>query len=152
MGSVLLCAVLIFAIPAIAEVPDLCGSWKLDRDLTTADLRWNKISSLVIEQSQGEIRFDYFDRDKRHVGWETFLIDGKERHRYTTRMLRAYARARWSKNELEVITRVFLDVLGYQSYSETDWWRLSEDGRTLTNRSSDGKAMVYQREAAELIH
>jgi hypothetical protein len=73
------------------------------------------------------------------------VTDGEERPSYSTRLARAYARARWDKNELVVTTRVFLDVYGYQSYSEADRWDVSDDGKTLTDKSSDGKVMVYYK-------
>lgn len=137
---------LLFTVAAAAQsgTPAFSGTWRLDRDLTTADLRWNKITVLTVTQSGEEVRFQYFDPD-RLLGSETFVIDGEERPRYSTRLARAYARARWDKNKLVVTTRVFLDVYGYQSYSEADSWELSEDGTTLTDKSSDGKVMVYYK-------
>jgi hypothetical protein len=144
MRSLLVVLLLTGAAAAQAEMPAFSGTWRLDRDLTTADLRWNKITILTVTQSDEEVRFHYFDRD-RSVGSETFVTDGEERPRYSTRLARAYARARWDKDELVVTTRVFLDVYGYQSYNEADRWELSEDGKTLTDKSSDGKVMVYYK-------
>ena len=57
--------------------------------------------------------------------------------------MRAYARARWKENKLVVTTRSFLDIYGYQSYSSEDRWELSADGKTLSNKSSDGKVTVF---------
>ena len=144
MRSLLVVLLLTSAAAAQAEMPAFSGTWRLDRDLTTADLQWNKITILTVTQSDEEVRFHYFDRD-RSVGSETFVTDGEERPRYRTRLARAYARARWDKNELVVTTRVFLDVYGYQSYNEADRWELSADGKTLTDKSSDGKVMVYYK-------
>jgi hypothetical protein len=144
MQSLLIVLLLTVAAAAQAEMPDFSGTWRLDRDLTTADLRWNKITILTVTQSDQEVRFRYFDRD-RSLGSETFVTDGEERPSYSTRLARAYARARWDKNELVVTTRVFLDVYGYQSYSEADRWDVSDDGKTLTDKSSDGKVMVYYK-------
>jgi hypothetical protein len=122
----------------------MSGKWHLDRDLTTADLRWNKLTDLVVEQSDGRVRLDYFDHD-RPMGSETFITDNRERPRYTTRIERAYARARWAGHDLVVRTRSFLDLEGYQSFNEIDRWQLSDDGHTLKNLSSDGKALVFYR-------
>jgi hypothetical protein len=144
MQSLLVLLLFTVAAAAQAEMPAFSGTWRLDRDLTTADLRWNKITILTVSQSDEEVRFRYFDRD-RLLGSETFVTDGEERPRYSTRLARAYARARWDENELVVTTRVFLDVYGYQSYNEADRWELSEDGQTLTDKSSDGKMMVYYK-------
>jgi hypothetical protein len=125
--------------------PDLSGTWRLDRDLTTADLRWERTSILVVEQSGDEVRFDHYDGE-RFIGAERFIIDNTERPRYTTRLERAYARVKWDKNRLVVSTRSFLDVYGYQWYTMVDRWELSPDGETLSNKSSDGKVLVYNRE------
>lgn len=144
MRRVLVALVLTLVAAAQTGVPTLSGTWRLDRDLTTADLRWNKTTFLLVSQSEEGIRFDYFD-GQRSLGSETFVPDGQERPRYKTRLERAYARTRWDRNELVIVTRSFLDHFGYQSYSMTDRWELSPDGKTLTDKSSDGKAMVYYK-------
>ncbi len=125
-------------------VPNLSGTWRLDRDLSTADLSRIKTTVLVVRQSYDDIRFDYYD-GKRWLGAEQFLTDGTERPRYKTRIERAYARAAWKGDKLVVRTRSFLDVYGYQSYELTDTWERSDGGQTLINKSSDGKAIVYYR-------
>ncbi len=144
MPPVLVILLLAAAGAAQSGLPDFSGTWRLDRDLTTADLRRNKTSILVVYQSLDEVRFDYFD-NQRPLGSETFVPDGQERFRYKTRLERAYARTRWEKNGLVITTRSFLDANGYQSYNMADRWELSSDGKTLTNKSSDGKAMVYYK-------
>ncbi|HEV8523140.1 MAG TPA: hypothetical protein VGQ71_01465, partial [Terriglobales bacterium] len=64
MQSLLIFLLLTVAAAAQAQMPDFSGTWRLDRDLTTADLRWNKITILTVSQSDGEVRFHYFDRDR----------------------------------------------------------------------------------------
>jgi hypothetical protein len=125
----------------------MSGTWRLDRDLTTEDMTWNRTTHLVVSQSEQRVRFEYFDQD-RPLGSDVFVTDGRERPRYTTRVERAYARTRWAGDELVVRTRSFLDLEGYQSFVETDRWQLSPDGRNLTEKSSDGKLMVFYRIAA----
>ena len=129
--------------PSPNAVPNLAGTWKLDRDLTTADLTRVKTDVVVIKQSSENVRFEYYDRDRRRFGVETFITDGYERKRYVTRIERAYARAKWKDNLLVIRTRSTLDLEGYQSYELLDTWERSADGKTLTNHSSDGKATVY---------
>mgnify|MGYP005811093481 CR=1 FL=1 len=133
--------------PALAVIPNLSGVWKLDRDLTNADLRRFRTTTLVITQSYDEVRFDRYD-GKNLYATDTFLTDGKERPRYTTRIERAYARAHWDKKkpELVITTRSFLDLDGYQSYNDVDIWTVSPDGETLTHKQIDGKVIIYYRD------
>jgi len=124
--------------------PYMSGTWRLDRDLTTADLRSNKTNRIVVRQLADNIRIQYF-HDDQFLGAEAFIADWIERPRYQTRIERAYARVRWEKDGLLIRTRSFLDAQGYQSYTMEDRWELSDHGETLTDRGSDGKLMVYYR-------
>jgi hypothetical protein len=144
LASILALTLLVCAQDQTA-VPNLTGTWRLDRDRTTENLARVKTDTIVIEESVEEIRFEYYDRDHREFGAETFITDGFERPRYVTRIERAYARAEWKGNRLVIRTRSFLDQQGYQSYIVFDSWERSADGETLINNSSDGKAMVYYR-------
>lgn len=127
-----------------ASDSDMTGTWRLDRDLTSADMRWNKTNRIVVAQSADNIRIQYF-HDDQLIGTETFVPDWVERPRYKTRIERAYARVRWENGGLLIRTRSFLDVLGDQSYTMEDHWELSGHGDTLTDRGSDGKLMVFYR-------
>src|SRR5512133_2394151 len=101
---------------AHTDNPDISGTWHLDRDLTTADMRWNKTNRMVVRESADSIVMQYF-HDDQSLGEDTFVPDWFERPRYKTRIERAYARVRWEKHGLLIRTRSFLDVLGYQSYT-----------------------------------
>ena len=37
-------------------------------------------------------------------------------------------------------------------WTETDTWTLSEDGKTLTNKSSDGKILVYDKQDKDKVY
>ncbi len=137
--------VVFFAAVAVAQVPNLSGTWKLDRDLTTADMRWDKTDTLIISQSGDEIRFEYFDRDARPLGTNSFTTDNVERRWYKTRMERAWARAHWQDSKLVITSHVNLDLQGYQYYLGYESWELSPDGKTLINRLRDGKVIVYEK-------
>jgi hypothetical protein len=143
--AVLLWLLFATVVAGAQSAPYLGGRWILDRDLTTADLRWNKTTAVEVSQSDEDIRFDYFDHN-RHFASDTFTTDWQERPRYVTRIERAYARARWQKDGLVIHTRSFLDLEGYRSYSMDDRWELSPDGKTLIERSSDGKVMVFYKD------
>ena len=148
MYRVLLVVLLTFAATAQTKVPNLSGTWKLDRDKTTADLSRDKTTQLVVSQTQEDVRFDYYENDHL-LGSDVFVPDGKERKRYETRVERAVSKARWHKGALLVTTWVYLDPQGYQSYTITDRWEVSPDGKTLTDKTSDGKKIVYQRAPEE---
>lgn len=147
MRRAVLAFVVLFAVLAAAQAPNLSGTWKLDRDLTTADMRWDKTDTVLISQSDDDVRFEYFDRDRHSLGTNSFTTDNIERLWYKTRMERAWARVHWQAAKLVVESHVNLDFQGYQYYNGLETWELSADGKTLTNRLRDGKAVVYQRQA-----
>lgn len=147
MRGMVLAIFVLFAAAAVAQAPDFSGTWKLDRDLTTADMRWDKTDSIIVGQSQDDVRFEYFDRDRRPIGTNVFTADNIERPWYKTRMERAWARAHWQQARLVVESRVNLDFQGYQYYNGLETWELSPDGKTLINRLRDGKAEVFQKQA-----
>jgi len=37
-------------------------------------------------------------------------------------------------------------------WTETDTWTLSDDGKTLTHRISDGKTLVYEKQEKEKVY
>ncbi len=128
--------------------PDFTGAWKLNVEKSTGPRVRKSATALEITQRGDEVKFTYFFGEKQS-GSEAFLVDGVERDRYTTRIERAYTRARWdSKYELLITTRHMLDQMGYQTYSETDSWLLSEDKNTLTNKLSDGTVLVYEKDTS----
>ena len=120
--------------------PNLAGVWKLDRDLTTA--HYVKDDTLVVQQSKVRVKFTY-QTDGKITGTDVFVTNGKELDRYKTRIERAFYRARWKDDRLEIVTSHALDIFGYQNYKETDYWTLDDNGKTLTEHLSDGKLAVY---------
>lgn len=125
--------------------PDFTGTWRLNLEKSTGPFVHKSPTVLEITQRGDEIKFAYFFGEKQS-GSEAFLVDGVERDRYTTRIDRAYVRAVWnSKYELLITTRHMLDQMGYQTYSETDSWLLSEDKTAITNKLSDGTVLVYEK-------
>lgn len=120
--------------------PNLTGVWKLDRDLTTA--RYVKDDTLVVTQTKQRVKFKYQTRDAV-TGTDVFVTDGSEQNGYVTRIEKTYYRARWKAGELVIVTQHVLDIFGYQTYKETDRWVLAPDGKTLTEKLSDGHVAVY---------
>jgi hypothetical protein len=144
MRQLTIAALVLLAASVHAET-DLSGTWRLDRDLTTANVTWVRTTVLVIRQRGEEVRFEHLDGARR-IGAEVFITDGEERPRFSSRIERAFARARWQKNELVIETRSFLDIYGYQSYNDTERWQLRSDGKTLVRQDRDGKVLVFYRE------
>jgi hypothetical protein len=149
----LLCAlvsVLVFISTAIAveRTPaDLSGTWKLVREKSKGASLAKAATELDITQRGDEVKFDFFHNGEPS-GSEAFLADNNERTRYTTRVDRAYARVHWDKDTLVIVTRHFLDALGYQTFSDTDSWALSHDQNTVINNVSDGSVLVYERDGS----
>ena len=132
----------------VKSIPDLSGKWKLNPGRSTGPSLRRAATALDITQRGDEIKFVYYYSDAA-TGSEAFLADGIEHGRYETRIERAYSKVHWQKDDLIIVTRHVLDVLGYQAYSETDSWLLSEDRQTLTAKLSDGSVLVYEREASD---
>jgi len=133
---------------AVERTPaDLSGDWKLVRERSKGASLAKAPTELELTQRGDEVKFDFFHNGEPS-GSESFLADNVERSRYTTRVDRAYVRVHWDKDTLIVITRHFLDALGYQSFSETDSWVLSPDRKTVTNNVSDGSILVYERDGS----
>lgn len=147
MCRAVLAFLVFFAAVVAAQAPNFSGTWKLDRDLTTADMRWDKTDTVLISQSDDDVSFEYFDRDHRSLGTNSFTSDNVERLWYKTRMERAWARVHWQQARLVVESRVNLDFQGYQYYNGLETWELSPDGKTLINRLRDGKVVVYEKQA-----
>jgi len=134
---------------AVERAPaDLSGNWKLVREKSRGPSLAKAPTELNITQRGDEVKFDFF-HDGEPSGSESFLADNVERSRYTTRVDRAYSRVHWDKDTLIIITRHFLDALGYQTFSETDSWALSRDRNTIANNVSDGSVLVYEREGSD---
>jgi hypothetical protein len=142
---VVVCACL--AVERAAVVANFSGTWQLDREQSRGPSLATAPTAVEIRQRGDEFKFVYFSGEKS-TGSENFLADATERERYTTRLEKAYVRVRWDKGELLITTQHVLDARGYQTYSETDSWAVSQDRKTLTNKLSDGTVLVYERQAA----
>jgi len=136
------------ALAVVKNIPDFSGRWKLDRERSSGRSLRQASTSLEITQRGDEVKFVYYSSGAA-TGSESFLADDIERDRYTTRIERAYYKVHWQKDELVIATRHVMDLLGYQAYSDTDSWLLSEDRQTLTAKLSDGSVLVYEREGSD---
>lgn len=142
----LLAACASFAV--VKNLPDLSGKWKLDHDRSRGPSLRRAATGLDITQRGDEVKFVYYSGGAV-TGSESFLADGLERDRYSTRIERAYSKVHWQKDNLIIVTKHVLDAAGYQAYSETDSWLLSEDRQTLTAKLSDQTVLIYEKEPSD---
>jgi hypothetical protein len=126
------------------------GTWKLNMKKSRGAPDWRPETVLVVLQSSYQVHFAYFlnsDVDQPFQKYD-YVTNGKERQLYATGNETAFGSARWSgKNVLQVRTHhVVRSEIADTDWIETDTWVLSDDGKTLTNRASDGKLVVYDKQ------
>ncbi len=130
---------------AQTAVPNLSGRWKLDLDASSAATPVPGATQLVVYQGEDDVQFQYEKADGSLLAEDRFSTDWRSERRFATRIQIGYARARWEGKQLLIETKVVMNVEGTQSYSYDERWSLSPDGKTLTQKSSDGKKLVYDR-------
>jgi hypothetical protein len=132
------------------------GTWKLNMKKSKGAPDWRPDTVLVVLQSPYQIHFAYFLNDDATQPFENhdYVTNGKESQLYATGNETAYASVRWtSKNVLQVrMHHVVRSEIGDTDWSETDTWTLSDDGKTLTNRVSDGKMIVYDKQEKDKVY
>jgi hypothetical protein len=132
------------------------GTWKLNVKKSKGAPDWRPETVLVVLQSPYQVHFAYFlnaDVEKPFQGYD-YVTNGKERQLYATGNETAFGSARWTnKNVLQVRThRVVRAEIADTDWTETDTWVLSDDGKTLTNKSSDGKLVVYDKQEKDKVY
>jgi len=128
---------------------DFSGTWKLNVKKSKGAPDWRPDTVLVVLQSPYQMHFIYFlnaDATQPFQNYD-YVTNGKESKLYVTGTEQAYASVRWAgKNMLQVRTHhVVRAEIADTDWTETDTWTISNDGKTLTNRLSDGKLIVYDR-------
>jgi hypothetical protein len=135
---------------------DFSGTWKLNLQKSKGAPDWRPDTVLVVLQSPYQIHFAYFLNADATQPFENqdYVTNGKEARAYATANEVAYASARWTgKNVLQVrLHHVIHAEVADTDWSETDTWTLSDDGRTLTNKTSDGKIIVYDKQAKDKVY
>lgn len=132
---------------AQTSIPNLSGRWKLDMDASTGAPPVTGTSLVEVSQTEDDVQFQYESARGTVLAEETFPTDWSFNRRFATRTQIGRVRARWQGKQLIVETSVVLDVTGEQTFSYTENWSVSPDGRTLTQKSSDGKKLVFERVA-----
>ena len=154
-GAVLLLA--LAALSALAatkdKLVDFSGTWKLNVKKSRGAPDWRPDTVLVVLQSPHQIHFTYFLNPDARQPFEShdYVTNGKETPLYTSANEQTFYSVRWNnKNVLQVRTHHLVRAeIADTDWSETDIWTLSDDGKTLTNKLSDGKLIVYDRAERE---
>lgn len=130
--------------------PQFGGTWKLDPIHSTVNIKDMQASTVVITPFGDKLEFDFLGGEKL-IGRETYTLDGVTHDSYTGRQVNRSFISAWmnKKSELIVRTRNILDLDDTQEYTDTDTWSVSPDGKTLTDRMTDGKLLIYQKQPSQ---
>ncbi|MFB3813410.1 MAG: hypothetical protein ACE14L_04800 [Terriglobales bacterium] len=137
-----------------AAIPDFSGVWLIDPIRSHGDSIPRDTTVILIRQAGNELTFEHYatrDIERAPRAVEVFVADGRSKKRYSTRTQVAHARAKFDKGALVIDTTTTLDLYGAQSFSDRERWTLSPDGKTLTEKVSDGSVIVFHKEAAPPI-
>ena len=152
--------ILLFVAGAMAagkdRIVDFSGTWKLNMQKSHGAPDWRPETVLVVLQSPYQIHFTYFLNNDTRQPFENhdYVTNGKEQQLYASANETAYASVRWTnKNVLEVRLRhVVRSEVADTAWTETDTWTISPDGKTLTNKLSDGKTIVYDKADQDKVY
>jgi len=107
-------------------------------------------------QSPYQVHFTYFLNDDATQPFENhdYVTNGKEAQLYATGNETVYSSVRWtSKRVLQIrLRRMVRTEIADTDWTETDTWTLSDDGKTLVNKLSDGKTLVYDKLGKDKIY
>jgi len=135
-------------VQAASKSSDFAGRWKFIAEKSKGGSYFPPDTTLVVRQLGSRMYFEYwannhlFQRDE-------YRTDGKMEKSYTNANESVFVDGRLYKNELQITTHHVIEgEIGSQSFNDVDRWTVSQDGKTLTGRPSDGKTVVFQREEA----
>ena len=125
-------------------VPDLSGTWRLDRDLSTHEglTEMDELNSVdeltfVISQTPPTLIVKRIAKEKKHkerVSELTYYTDGRgEKVSFLFSNEKFKSKTNWVDGALVsnfTLTRSFMNEFYYSDYKET--WSLSKDGEVLT--------------------
>jgi hypothetical protein len=138
------------------KLVDFSGTWKLNMQKSKGAPDWRPDTVLVVLQSPYQIHFTYFLNGDAPQPFENhdYVTNGKEAQLYVTGPETAYASVRWtSKRVLQVrMHHVVRSEVADTDWNETYTWTLSDDGKTLINKSSDGKTIVYDKQEKDKVY
>jgi hypothetical protein len=135
---------------------DFSGTWKLNMQKSKGAPDWRPDTVLIVLQSPYQIHLVYFLNAAAPSPFEThdYVTNGKESKLYATGAEEVYAGVRWtSKYVLQVrMHHIVRSEIADTDWTEIDTWTLSDDGKTLTNKISDGKVLVYDKQEKDKVY
>ena len=134
------------AVAAAKSSSDLSGTWKFVPEKSAGGHTFPPDTSLVVKEYGARIYFEYWANN--HVfRRESYRTDGNAEKGYATANERVTVQGKIRKNELILTTNHIMEnEIGSQSFSETDRWIVSDNGKVLTCKPSDNKTLVFERE------
>jgi len=128
---------------------DLVGTWKFVPAKSNGGQSFPPETTLVVKEHASRIYFEYWANN--HVfRRDAYRTDGTAEKAYTTPNETVTVQGKMRKNELIITTyHIMENEIGSQSFSETDRWVLSDEGKVLTGKSSDTKHVVFERESTK---
>ncbi|MFZ3212599.1 MAG: hypothetical protein WA188_13905 [Terriglobales bacterium] len=144
------------AMAAKNQQVDFSGTWKLNMQKSKGAPDWRPDTVMVVLQSPYQVHFVSFLNADAVSPFESrdYVTNAKESKLYSAANEEAYASARWtSKYVLQIrMHHLVRAEIADTDWTETDTWTLSDDGKTLTNRTSDGKIIVYDKQQKEKVY
>jgi len=135
---------------------DFSGTYKVNMQKSKGAPDWRPDTVLVVLQSPYQVHFVYFLNSDAVSPFEShdYVTNGKESKLYVTATEEAYASVKWtSKYVLQVRTHHLVrNEIADTDWTETDTWTLSDDGKTLTHRLSDGTVIVYDKQMKDKVY
>lgn len=135
---------------------DFSGTYKLNMQKSKGAPDWRPDTVLVVLQSPYQVHFIFFLNSDAVQPFENhdYVTNGKEAKLYAAPTEEVYASSKWtSKYVLLVRTHHLVrNEIADTDWTEIDTWTLSDDGKTLTNKGSDGKVLVYDKQEKEKIY
>jgi hypothetical protein len=135
---------------------DFSGTWKLNVKKSKGFPDWRPDTVLVVLQSPYQVHFTYFLNADAVSPFQNvdYVTNGLESKLYATGPEEAYASAKWSaRNVLLIRTHhVVRSEIADTDWTEIDTWTISDDGKTLTNKQSDGRVLVYEKSQKDKMY
>jgi hypothetical protein len=154
LSVLLLAALASIVLGQVSRAPDLSGTWKLNLQKSKL-LKGSTLGdeSLVIKQDGQRLEFDYNSNGKSSA--EVYVTDKKDKviREIPAAGSRIVAKAYWKSAALVTETRIDFKmsspVGAYEMMHTKDSWALSDDGLTLTDKSSSDRGeslLVFEKQ------
>jgi len=135
---------------------DFSGTYKVNMQKSKGAPDWRPDTVLVVLQSPYQVHFVYFLNSDAVSPFEShdYVTNGKESKLYVAATEEAYASVKWtSKYVLQVRTHHLVrNEIADTDWTETDTWTLSDDGKILTHKLSDGRLIVYDKQVKDKVY